>query len=130
MAEILSQPLDVEQYGETKRCLRDADYRSFRALDERHILFEGRRGEYWVNTLRQRCPDLRHGDILVVRQFSGSRMCDADRFSAEDWFTWPWYRRWPWRWGSAWHTGMTCALGEFQPVTEAQVAEIRAVLRR
>ena len=127
---ILSQPLDPAEFGETKRCLRDTEYRGFRALDDQRILFEGRRGQYWINTLRHRCMDLRWGDILVVRRFSGTRMCSMDRFSVEDWFNYPWYRRWPWHWGTVWHTGMTCTLGEFQPVTEAQVAEIRAVLRR
>ncbi len=126
---ILSEPLDPAEFGETKRCLRDTEYRSFRALDDRRILFEGRQGRLWINTLRQRCVDLHHGDILVVRSFSSARLCDTDRFNVADWFDWPWYRRWPWRWGSPWHSGMTCVLGEFRPVTEAQVAEIRAVLK-
>ena len=127
--EILSVPLDPAEYGETKRCLSDSEYRSFRSLDERHILFEGRRGKQWINTLRTRCTDLRHGDVLIVRQFSGTRMCDADSFEVGDWFDWPWYRRWPWHWGGSWGTGMQCSLGKFQPVTAEQVAEIEALLR-
>lgn len=127
--EILSVQLDPAEYGETKRCLSDNEYRSFRSLDEKHILFEGRRGKQWINTLRTRCTDLRHGDVLIVRQFSGTRMCDADRFQVGDWFDWPWYRRWPWHWGGSWGTGMQCSLGKFQPVTAEQVAEIEALLR-
>ncbi len=126
---ILSQPLAPE-FGEMRRCLSEMDFRNFRALDEKHVLFEGRRDRLWVNTLRTRCPDLRHGQVLVVKQFSGSRMCDSDRFYATDWFDWPWYRRWPWDWGSGWQTGMECTLGRFQPVTADQVAEIEAVLRQ
>ena len=128
IAEVLSAPLDPAEFGETKRCLADREYRSFRVLDDRRILFEGRRGKQWINTLRSRCPDLRHGDVLVVRSFTGSRMCDMDRFEVADWFYWPWYRRWPWQWGTRWGTGMFCSLGKFQPVTEAQVAEIEAIL--
>jgi hypothetical protein len=60
---ILSEPLA----GEPERCLADHEYRSFRAIDDRRILFEGRRGELWLNTLRTRCPDLRHSSVLVVR---------------------------------------------------------------
>ncbi len=82
-----------------------------------------------MNTLRQRCPDLRFGDVLVVRSFSTMRLWDLDRFQVTDGFRWPRYRRWPWRWGQTWHTGMTCTLGRFQPVTEVQVAESRGVLR-
>ncbi len=125
--EILSVPLDPAEYGEAKRCLSDMEYRNFRAIDDRHILFEGRRDKLWMNTLRGRCSDLRFGDVLVVRQFSSSRMCEGDQFRVTDWFDWPWYRRWPWYWGS-WGTGPTCMLGKFQPVTEGQVAEIEARL--
>lgn len=128
--EILALPLDPVEFGETKRCLNDTEYRNFRALDDQRILFYGRRDKYWINTLRNRCPDLRWGDVLVMRRFSGTRMCSMDTFSVADWFDWPWYRRWPWRWGTSWNTGMNCMLGEFQPVTEAQVDEIRAVLKR
>ncbi len=129
IADILSAPLDPAEYGETKRCLADREYQRYRALDDRRILFEGRRDTLWINTLRSRCPDLRFGDVLVVRSFSASRLCDADRFEVADWFAWPWYRRWPWHWGPGWGTGMTCVLGKFQPVTEAQVAEIEAILK-
>ena len=107
-----------------------AEFRSFHALNDRRILFKGRGDRYWMNTLPHRCADLRHGDILVLRRYGGTRMCARDQFSVADWFDWPWYRRWPWRWGSSWHTGMTCILGEFQPVTEEQVEEIKAVLKR
>lgn len=125
--EILSLPLDPAEYGDVKRCLSDMEYRNFRPIDERHVLFEGRRDKLWMNKLRGRCSDLRFGNVLVVRQFSGSRMCDGDQFRVTDWFDWPWYRRWPWYWGS-WGTGPTCTLGKFQPVTEDQVAEIEARL--
>ena len=129
IAEILSRPLDPAAYGETKRCLSETEYRSFRALDDRHILFKGSRNRLWINTLRTPCPDLRYGDVLLVRQFSARRMCDMDTFEVAEWFAWPWYRRWPWRWGMNWGVGMQCSLGKFQPVTESQVEEIEAVIR-
>ena len=128
IASILSEPLDPEVYGEARRCLADREYRNFRALDDRRMLFEGRGDQLWLNTLRSRCPDLQHHSVLVVRSFSARRMCDMDTFQATDWFDWPWYRRWPWRWGSSWGMGMRCTLGTFQPVTESQVAEIEAAL--
>ena len=126
--EILSLQLDPAEYGEQKRCLSDMEYRNFRPLGDRHILFVGRRGKLWINTLRARGPDLRRGDVLIVRSFSGSRMCDMDSFEVSDWFAWPWYRRWPWQWGGSWTTGMRCSLGKFQPVLENQVEEIEALL--
>ena len=129
IAAILSEPLNPAIYGETKRCLADMEYRNFRVLDDRRLLFEGRRDKLWLNTLRMRCPDLRHQNVLVVRSFSARRMCDMDSFQASDWFDWPWYRRWPWRWWSDWGMGSHCSLGKFQPVTEYQVAEIEVVLK-
>lgn len=128
--EILAVPLDEQQFGPTRNCLGQGDYRSFRPLDEKHVLFEGSRDRLWINTLRVRCGDLRYGDVLVVRHFMGTQLCDGDRFSATDWFEWPWYHRAPWQWGASWSTGMQCVLGDFQPVTADQVAEIDALIKQ
>ena len=128
--KILSEPLEEEQPGKPKRCLADHEYRNFKALDERHILFEGRGDKQWINTLRSRCPDLRHGEVLRVRSFSAiGRICEYDSFAVDDWFDWPWYRRWPWRWGETLSAGMTCTMGKFQPVTEQQVWAIKDVTK-
>ncbi len=128
--DILSLPV-AEQVGVPKRCLADHQYRNFRPLGDRYMLFEGRRGKLWVNKLRTRCHDLRYGNVLMVRSFSPRRICDADRFQMSDWFYWPWYSRWrPWHWGPDWGTGVYCALGTFYPVTDGQLAEIEAVLER
>ena len=126
---ILSEPLDVEQYGETQRCLAGHRYHSFRTLDDRRIVFEDRRGNLWLNTLRMRCPDLRHSTMLQVNSiYSMGRICEMDTFMVGDWFDWPWYRRWPWYWGWGFGAGATCSLGKFQPVTEAQVDAIESLL--
>ena len=129
IADILSIPLDPDEYGTTKRCLSDMDFRTFRALDDKRVLFVGRRDRLWLNTLKFRCHDLRYGDVLVVRSFSSLRLCELDTFQVADWFDWPWYRRWPWHWGGDWGMGPQCTLGKFQPVTAEQVADIEAVLR-
>lgn len=126
---ILNAPLDEGQFGETKRCLTDREYRNFRAIDDRRILFEGRRDELWLNTLRMRCPDLRNSQVLQMRStFQLGRICDMDTFVAGDWFAWPWYRRWPWYWGRPWGDGIQCSLGKFQPITASQVEAIEKVL--
>ncbi len=127
--EILSMPLDPAEFGDTERCLSESQYRSFKPLGDRHILFEGRRDKQWINSLRGRCPQLRHSDFLIMKPTLSRRMCDMDRFEPADWFDWPWYRRWPWQWGG-WGSGGTCSLGKFHPVTEAQVAEIEALLEQ
>ncbi|MBT8085194.1 MAG: hypothetical protein HKN35_11300 [Woeseia sp.] len=127
--EILSLPLDGEEQGETTRCLSERDYQSFRPLGDKMIVFEGRRDKLWINKLRARCPQLRDGDILITRPINARRMCDTDRFAVADWFDSPWYRRWPWQWGTG-QAGEVCVLGNFHPVTEAQVDEIEALLEQ
>ncbi len=125
--EILTLTLDSEELGEPERCLTETQYRNFRPLGDRHILFEGSRDRLWINTLRGRCATLEHGDYLVTRPFSGRRLCDADRFEVAEWFERPYYTGWPWSWGRL-PSGPTCALGTFQPVTQGQVDEIEALL--
>jgi hypothetical protein len=65
IAAILKVKLDPAEFGETQRCLSESQYRSFRPLDENRILFTGTRDKLWINTLRSRCMDLRHGDVLI-----------------------------------------------------------------
>ncbi len=128
---ILAEPLDEEQYGKTERCLTGTAYRNLRILDDRRILFEGRGDRLWLNTLRSRCPDLRHSSVIIVRPtLSLGRLCAMDTFYVSDWFYWPWYRRWPWYWGWGWGASASCTLGEFQPVTESQAERIEEAVKR
>jgi hypothetical protein len=124
---ILSETLDDEAYGEERRCLSSSDYRDFTALDDQRIIFEGRRGRYWLSTLPMRCPDLRHAMVLRTKSFSRSRICALDTFYPADWFDRPWYRRWPW--GSR-TSAVHCTLGEFQAISEQQAASLKALSRR
>lgn len=114
--DILSQELDPAEVGEPRTCLSENEYRSFRALGNRHLLFQGRQGKQWVNFLRGRCPNLRDNSVFIIEPHLAGRLCDADRFNVVD------------RLDPVGGTGSTCILGEFRPVTEAQVKEIEARL--
>jgi hypothetical protein len=118
--EILSYELDKTEFGDPKNCLFENEYRSFRPLGDRHLLFEGRRGEQWVNVLRGRCTGLDDNGLFVMRQTMPGRTCDKDRFDVVD------------RFGSSLSQsvgmGPTCVLGEFKPVAKAQLQEIEARL--
>ena len=127
---ILTQTSDASEYTETKRCLSAAEYRSFRALNDQYIVFEGTRDQLWINQLSIRCPDLRNAHVLSIRSISPmGRICKLDSFEPGDWFAWPWYRRSPWRWGAQWSTGASCTLGEFQAVTPAQVVALERAIK-
>jgi hypothetical protein len=112
--EILSYELDPLEYGEPGKCLFDSEYRSYGALGDRHLLFRGRQEKLWVNVLRGRCPNLNEHSVFIMKPNMASRLCDGDRFEATD------------RLGSLSSIGALpqCVLGEFRPVTEAQVKEV------
>jgi hypothetical protein len=115
--EILTYEVDPTEVGEPKRCLSENAYRSYRALGDRHLLFEGRNDKQWINVLRSRCSELRRGDMFVIKRSSSSQMCSQDRFQVADPLI-----------TDSWRdlgTGPTCVLGEFKPVTKAQVEEIQ-----
>ena len=112
--EILSYELDPLEYGEPRKCLSESDYRSYRALGQRHLLFSGRPGKQWVNVLRGRCSNLNRDSIFIMEPATSTQLCELDRFRAGD-------RLDSVRTAS---TMPTCVLGVFKPVTEAQVKEI------
>jgi len=113
--EILSYELDKSEFGDSKNCLSTNEYRSFRALGDRHLLFEGRRDKLWVNVLRGRCSSLRDDSAFILKSATGGRTCDMDRFEVIE------------RGGAFLAQGiggLTCVLGEFKPVAKAQLEEI------
>lgn len=118
--DILSQELDPLEYGEPKTCLLDSEYRSYRALGKRHLLFRGRQGRLWVNTLRGRCPGLDDNSVFIMKPQLAGRLCDMDRFNAVHVF----------RSLRDAEATPSCVLGEFKPVTEAQVEEIEDRLEK
>lgn len=137
LATILSQPLDAEEYGDSRRCMSTVALRNFEPLGDRYVLFKGPGGQLWLNELRTRCPELRSGSALAFDSRSGMQVCGSDRFVVRDWFSrpvdWrsPWYRASPWDAGRLDRrgAGMRCTLGDFKPVSEAQVEAIRAALQ-
>jgi hypothetical protein len=114
--EIMSYELDEAEFGEAKNCLSDNEYRSFRALGDRHLLFEGRKGKQWVNVLRGRCSGLRDDSTFIMKPAMGGRSCDKDRFEAVA------------RTSDYLRGGAMCVLGEFRPVAKAQLQEIETRL--
>lgn len=123
LEEILSQPLDADEYGTARRCISSIGYRDFEVLGDRHVLFKGPGGKLWLNELRGLCPGLRHAQALAFDTDS-HQICDLDRFVIGDLFHLPRYRRWPWQWMD----GIPCTLGRFQPISTGQAEALRAAL--
>ena len=110
--DILSQYVDPAEYGEPQNCLSEKAVRRYRALGTRHLLIEGRQGQLWVNVLRGRCSGLDQYSVFIMRPNLAGRLCDLDHFAVVD------------RIGSPTIAAPNCVLGEFKPVTEAQVKEV------
>lgn len=112
--EIVAYELDEAEYGGPSHCLSDHDYRSFRALGDRHLLFEGRNDKLWINVLRARCRGLDEDSKFIMKVGVSGRVCKQDQFEVSD--------QLDSLAGSG--IGPVCFFGEFKPATEAQVAEI------
>jgi hypothetical protein len=112
--EILAYELDPAEVGEPRNCLSNNDFRSYRALGNRHLLFEGQQGRLWVNVLRGRCSGLDDDSVFIMMPSMPGRLCEFDRFNVVDRFE---------SLSSA-RSAPVCVLGEFKPVTEAQVKEV------
>jgi hypothetical protein len=112
--DILSYEHDPAEVGDVSDCLPDTAYRSYRALGNRHLLFEGRKGRQWVNVLRGRCFNLDDNSVFIMTPSLAGRLCALDRFNVVDRIDSV----------SSARAAPACVLGEFKPVTEAQVKEI------
>lgn len=126
--DILSLSVDEDGESRAQSCLRETDFRNYRVLSDRYMVFDGRGDTLWVNRLASRCPDLdlRPGSVVAVRSFSLARICENDTFIVSDWFDFASASRR----GTALGTGIRCRLGPFVPVSEDQLAEIEAALER
>ena len=75
---ILTQPLGQDEYVEAERCLSKFSFNQVEIIDDQHVLFRGRRGKAWLNTLRSRCVGLRRHDIPRLEYRSSSQLCNLD----------------------------------------------------
>ncbi len=117
------EPLDVEtillenpspeDYGDLSSCLYGRKYDHVEILDERHMLFEGRRG-VWLNRLRGRCM-IRSDAILVIERHSSS-VCGADRVSGRQ-------RGFPDM------IAASCILGDFQEIDPQQALALKESIK-
>lgn len=79
--EVLASSLSATDYGKPERCLQTSEYTRIEVLDKKHLLFEGRGGKYWLNTLRNECPGLRKGAVLQL-DLTTNRVCNLDTVTA------------------------------------------------
>ena len=108
---ILNSPLGESDYREQRTCLPTRNVRDVEVLDDTLVLFEGRRGNLWLNKLTAPCYGLDQDMVLRFRVFAGT-YCRLDRFRAMP------------RIGNFVVTG-DCHLGQFETVADVQVEALR-----
>jgi hypothetical protein len=121
---ILDHPLPESEYAQSERCVYTNEYDAIEVLDTRRLLFRGRRGTFWLNQLRSDCLGLTRDAVLILEK-RNRNVCDMDSF-----------RSVPRRavvqisdLGSS-QFGMSCMLGHFELITEAQAMVLRDALSR
>jgi hypothetical protein len=123
---ILDNPLPESDYVDSDRCISSDAYRKVEVLDDRHLLFLGRRGVVWLNQLRYACVGLGGGGALVF-QMRSRNLCDMDGFSSVPGSAGDVTRGTINRAGPA-APGIRCMLGHFEEITEAQAGVLRKAL--
>jgi len=84
------------------------------ALDDQNILFRMRGDQVFRNHLPRRCPGLERENRIAYRTTAG-RLCSIDTITVLEQF------------GVGFRDGFTCRLGEFVPLSPAEVEELEAI---
>jgi len=97
-----------------ERCLRLSRIGHTEVIDDSTIVFEVGRDLY-INQLRRECPNLERSGRFMYEVRTG-QLCSSDLITVLD------------RFGTSYMRGFTCALSEFYPITEADVALLKGEL--
>ena len=115
---LLLVPLSVNSWADSEptNCLYARDVKQFEILDNKHLLLIGRLDRRWVSRLKTQCSGLRKNMVISVSRF-GSQICANDRITATSR-------------GAVRGEGpvANCLLGQFEPVSLEQVAQLKASL--
>lgn len=104
----------ILQSPEPQRCLPLAGYESVEILDHRHLLFHGLSKELlWLNRLGSGCAGLKPGMALEF-DTQGEQVCAGDMVQGIERTFYFWE-----------DMTYSCALGEFEPVTEGQAQAVK-----
>lgn len=112
VATILSGELTTEDYAKDQLCVHPRDLDSIEVLNDRLVLFHGRRGEVWLNQLASQCLGLDADMVLDLRSYGGS-FCRLDRFRGTP------------RFDATLHLTAECRLGAFETIAEPHAEALR-----
>ncbi len=99
--------------GSVKRCINLHQLDNTQILDKQNIAFHMIGREIYLNTLPRRCPGLHKHDALAYRNNTGS-LCSVDIVYVLDQI------------GGKLHKSTGCGLGDFQPISAAELKALKA----
>lgn len=115
--EILQRDPSAEDYGESPRCIDSNRIRHIDVLDDKHVVFEMPRDQFFLAQFERRCPGLRRNK-MVMTEPKGSRLCRLDTIRALE------------EWGLGnYQPGIPCRIPGFQSVTKEQVMQLKDALK-
>lgn len=97
-----------------QQCITVSRIDQTEALDDQNILFRMRGKQVFRNTLPRKCPGLERENRISYRTSAG-RLCNIDTITVLEQF------------GVGFRPGFTCQLGEFVPLSPAEVEELEAI---
>ncbi len=114
-SSVLAQGDDDEAFDRTPQdCITVSRIDQTEALDDQNILFWMRGKQVFRNHLPRRCPGLERENRIAYRTTAG-RLCSIDTITVLEQF------------GVGFRDGFTCRLGEFVPLSPAEVEELEAL---
>lgn len=113
--DILANPLTDEDYREVRNCVWRRTIDDMEVLDERRVLFRGRRGELWLNQLEPPCLGLDADMLIHLRSYGGS-ICRLDKFHGRP------------RFGAMVPLTAECRLGQFETIDELREEALRRAI--
>lgn len=81
-------------------------------IDDRTIVFHMRDGSLYLNHLDRECPGLKREERFMYSP-TGNRLCSIDTVTVLE------------QWAFGLTRGFTCSLGDFHPISEADLAELK-----
>ena len=111
-ASVLGQDDEDKPFDRTPQdCIITSRIRQTDAIDDQNIIFRMRGKQVYRNTLPRACPNLQR-ENRIAWETSTSRLCDIDLITVLE------------PYGSGFRPGFTCRLGQFVPLSPAEVEDI------
>jgi hypothetical protein len=116
-AAVLAPPAGAQDPTDMINCISLARVDRTEVVDDNTILFYMRSGEIYRNVLSHRCPGLGREETFMYR-VTTSQLCNVDVITVLD------------RVGAGFMPGASCGHGNFNPIIEAAVEELKAAAER